>query len=71
MPVFLQLFCRVRMKKIPANVRKDLIVKLVDSMDEVLTIALIKPLVEKPKKSRPDIAPVSRKKSKKEVILPQ
>jgi ATP-dependent Lon protease len=59
------------LSEIPANVRKDLTVKLVDSMDEVLPIALIKPLERKRKKSRPGITPVSRKKTKKEVILPQ
>jgi ATP-dependent Lon protease len=59
------------LSEIPANVRKDLIVKLVDSMDEVLPIALIKPLERKRKKSRPGMAPVSRKKTKKEVILRQ
>lgn len=63
---------------IPDNVRSDLHVKLVDSMDDVLLIALIRPLDVKNKKKKKrkavkDAGAVMprRKPSKKEVILPQ
>jgi ATP-dependent Lon protease len=59
------------LSEIPANVKKDLNVQLVDSMDEVLPIALIKPLELKKKKKSSGITDISRKKTKKEIILPQ
>ena len=59
------------LSEIPANVRKDLTVKLVDTMDEVLPIALMKPLEVKKKKRSSSITGISRKKTKKEIILPQ
>ncbi len=59
------------LSEIPANVRKDLTVKLVDTMDEVLPIALMRPLEVKKKKRSSSITGISRKKTKKEIILPQ
>jgi ATP-dependent Lon protease len=59
------------LSEIPANIKKDLIVKLVDSMDEVLPIALMKPLELKKKKRSSEITGITRKKTKKEIILPQ
>jgi ATP-dependent Lon protease len=59
------------LSEIPNNIRKDLNVELVDSMDEVLPIALIRPLSWKSKKTKSSVVVRERKSSKKEVILPQ
>lgn len=59
------------LSEIPSNVRKELKVELVDSMDEVLPIALIRPLSWKAKKTKSAVVVRERKNSKKEVILPQ
>jgi ATP-dependent Lon protease len=58
------------LSEVPATVRKDLTVKLVDSMDEVLPIALIRPVTIKAKKGKRRVV-VKARKSKSEVILPQ
>ena len=58
------------LSEIPAAVRKDLVVKLVDSMDDVLPIALIRPVGLKRKKPR-EVVEKQRKQNKREVILPQ
>jgi ATP-dependent Lon protease len=59
------------LSEIPNNVRKELKVELVDSMDEVLPIALMRPLSWKSKKTKSAVVVRERKNSKKEVILPQ
>jgi ATP-dependent Lon protease len=56
---------------IPMNIRKQLDLKLVESMDEVLRIALIRPLDWKTKKTKASVVVRERKNPKKEVILPQ
>ncbi len=56
---------------IPADVRKDLQVELVDTMDEVLRIALNKPVVLNSKKQKDGLGVKQRKLTKKESILPQ
>lgn len=57
------------LSEIPASIRKDLNVKLVDSMDDVLPIALMHPLALKRRKPRVVSKPA--KAGKKEIILPQ
>lgn len=57
------------LSEIPASIRKDLKVKLVESMDDVLPIALMRPLGVKRRKPRVVAKPA--KPAKKEIILPQ
>jgi ATP-dependent Lon protease len=57
------------LSEIPASIRKDLNVKLVDSMDDVLPIALMRPMALKRRKPRVVAKPP--KSGKKEIILPQ
>ncbi|HET6267863.1 MAG TPA: endopeptidase La, partial [Acidobacteriota bacterium] len=59
------------LSEIPANVRKDLEVKLVETMDEVLPIALIRPMATKKRKKREGVVTRIRKQPKKEIVLPQ
>ena len=57
------------LSEIPAEIRKDLQVELVDTMDEVLRIALDKPVVVQ--KRQETVRLKQRKLSKKETVLPQ
>ena len=58
------------LSELPAAVRKDLNVKLVDSMDDVLPIALIRPVGIKRRKQEKPVAKTG-KQTKREIILPQ
>ena len=58
------------LSEIPAEIRKELTVKLVDTMDEVLPIALMKPIEPRKKKAKNSVTP-KRKLPKKEIVLPQ
>jgi ATP-dependent Lon protease len=57
------------LSEIPESIRKDLTVKLVDTMDDVLPIALTRPPAAKRKKAR--VVPKTARAAKKEIILPQ
>jgi ATP-dependent Lon protease len=57
------------LSEIPAKIRKDLQVKLVDSMDEVLPIALNRPIIGRRKGARGVLQ--KQKLTKRESILPQ
>lgn len=57
------------LSEIPASIRKDLNVKLVDTMDDVLPIALMRPQAPKRRKARVVAKPA--RAAKKENILPQ
>ena len=57
------------LSEIPASIRKDLTVKLVDTMDDVLPIALMRPPAVKRGKDRVVAKPA--RTAKKENILPQ
>jgi ATP-dependent Lon protease len=57
--------------EIPAGVRKELNVKLVDSMDEVLPIALMRPPGLPGKKRKDSVVAKQRKVQRKAPILPQ
>lgn len=59
------------LSEIPAKIRKQLRVKLVETMDDVLPIALTKPVGVKQKKRTAGVVTKPKKQGKKEVILPQ
>lgn len=59
------------LSEIPASVRKELDVKLVDSMDDVLPIALMRPVGFRSKKGKPAVLPRTKKHPRKEPVLPQ